>query len=63
MRIKILPSAVKDLAHGRRFYEKQSPGLGNYFADSLFSLARGMRSIFHRAAFDLVDFCFLKALC
>jgi plasmid stabilization system protein ParE len=37
MRIKILPSAIKDLAHGRRFYEKQSPGLGNYFADSLFS--------------------------
>lgn len=37
MRIKILFSAVEDLHTGRLFYEKQGPGLGEYFFDSLFS--------------------------
>ena len=37
MNIKILPSAINDLADGWRFYEQQNPGLGNYFGDSLFS--------------------------
>lgn len=37
MKIKILPSASQDLIDGYWFYEKQSPGLGNYFKDSLFS--------------------------
>lgn len=37
MRIKILPSASQDLVEGYWFYEKQSPGLGSYFKDTLFS--------------------------
>ena len=37
MRVKILPSAVNDLADGRSFYEHQNPGVGDYFLDSLFS--------------------------
>jgi len=37
MRIKILPSALNDLADGRSFYEQQNPGVGDYFLDSLFS--------------------------
>lgn len=37
MRIKILRSAQKDLAVGRRFYEEKSQGIGDYFLDSLFS--------------------------
>jgi plasmid stabilization system protein ParE len=37
MTIKILPSAMSDLAGGRRFYEHQNPGVGDYFLDSLFS--------------------------
>ena len=37
MRIKILPSAMGDLADGRKFYDQQGSGLGNYFSDSLFS--------------------------
>lgn len=37
MKIKILESASKDLKKGYLFYEKISPGLGNYFLDSLFS--------------------------
>ena len=37
MKIKILPSASQDLIEGYWFYEKQSPGLGGYFKDTLFS--------------------------
>lgn len=37
MRLRILESAKKDLIDGYHFYEGQSPGLGNYFLDSLFS--------------------------
>ena len=37
MKIKILPSALDDLRRGRRFYESQEDGLGDYFQDSLFS--------------------------
>ena len=37
MRIKIIPSAMGDLADGWEFYDQQGSGLGNYFSDSLFS--------------------------
>jgi plasmid stabilization system protein ParE len=37
MKIKILTSAIKDLEEGRKFYEKQGEGLGDYFFDTLFS--------------------------
>ena len=37
MRIRILDSASEDLGRGRRFYERQGEGLGDYFLDSLFS--------------------------
>jgi plasmid stabilization system protein ParE len=37
MKIKILVSAAEDLLNGYQFYEKQSPGLGKYFMDTLFS--------------------------
>jgi hypothetical protein len=37
MNIRILASAVKDLARGYEFYEKHQRGLGSYFLDSLFS--------------------------
>ncbi|MBL9188720.1 MAG: type II toxin-antitoxin system RelE/ParE family toxin [Opitutaceae bacterium] len=35
MNLLILPSASDDLAEGFRFYERQAPGLGDYFRDSL----------------------------
>jgi hypothetical protein len=35
--IKILPSALADLDRGRKFYARQSRGVGEYFLDSLFS--------------------------
>ena len=37
MRVRILDPAERDLENGYRFYEKQSPGLGSYFLDSLYS--------------------------
>ena len=37
MKVRILPSAIADLERGRDFYEEQGQGLGDYFADSLFS--------------------------
>jgi hypothetical protein len=37
MIILILDIAENDLVEGFRFYEKQSPGLGQYFLDSLYT--------------------------
>ena len=37
MKIRIVPSALADLERGRRFYEDQGEGLGQYFTDTLFS--------------------------
>jgi hypothetical protein len=37
MRVRILTSALNDLASGRTFYEKQGEGLGDYFFDSVFA--------------------------
>lgn len=37
MKLYILESASRDLTDGYWFYEKQSPGLGSYFIDSLLS--------------------------
>ncbi len=37
MRVRILRSAFDDLAAGRRFYDQQEPGVGDYFLNSLFS--------------------------
>jgi hypothetical protein len=37
MTIRILPSAIDDLADGFNFYERQQAGLGSYFLNTLFS--------------------------
>jgi hypothetical protein len=37
MTVRVLTSALKDLAAGRAFYERQGEGLGAYFFDSIFS--------------------------
>lgn len=37
MKVQILDEAMQDLVDGARFYESQSPGLGDYFLDTLFS--------------------------
>jgi plasmid stabilization system protein ParE len=37
MNIRILSSAYNDLISGRKFYERQGKGIGEYFFNSLFS--------------------------
>jgi len=37
VKVRIRPSAEDDLSDGFAFYEKQEPGLGAYFLDSLFA--------------------------
>jgi hypothetical protein len=37
VRIEILADAEGDLLAGYQFYERQAPGLGRYFRDSLFA--------------------------
>jgi len=37
MKIRILASAIRDLEAGRDFYERQAPGVGDYFQDCLFA--------------------------
>ncbi len=37
MKVTILDAAERDLQEGYCFYERQSPGLGAYFLDSLYS--------------------------
>ena len=37
MKVTILDEAKADLIDGFRFYEQQSPGLGDYFLDQLFA--------------------------
>jgi plasmid stabilization system protein ParE len=36
MKLRILPSALKDLTRGRKFYERLDQPLGRQFLDSLF---------------------------
>jgi plasmid stabilization system protein ParE len=37
VKLRILTPAIEDLASGRTFYDHQSPGVGDYFFDSLFA--------------------------
>lgn len=37
MKVRLLSLALRDIDAGRRFYEIQQAGLGDYFLDSLFS--------------------------
>jgi plasmid stabilization system protein ParE len=37
VKIRILPSARRDLVEGYLFYERQAEGIGRYFLDSLYS--------------------------
>ena len=57
MKVQVLRSAMEDLAAGRKFYDRQEAGVGDYFFDSLFAeidslaLYGGIHSVhfgFHR---------------
>jgi plasmid stabilization system protein ParE len=36
-KVKILRTAIEDLLDGKEFYNFQSPGVGDYFMDTVFS--------------------------
>jgi hypothetical protein len=40
MKVKVLRSAIEDLAAGRKFYDSQEAGVGDYFFDSLLASYR-----------------------
>ena len=37
MKVRVFRPAFEDLAAGRRFYDRQEAGVGDYFFDSLFT--------------------------
>jgi hypothetical protein len=45
MRLQVLDSARNDLIEGFYFYEKQEPGLGDYFLTSLYSDMEALNQI------------------
>ncbi len=58
MRLRILGAAERDLEEGFHFYERQSPDLGSYFLDPLYS---DIDSLTYSAEFiglfsDIIDF-------
>ncbi len=40
---EILPSGVRDLEHGRDFYDSQEAGVGTYFLETVFSAIDSLR--------------------
>jgi len=58
VQIRILDAAERDLEEGYRFYEKQSPGVGSYFLDSLYSDIDSLACFegIHRTVFGIIDF-------
>ena len=59
MKVRVLRSALDDLAAGRRFYDRQQKGVGAYFFDSLFS---EIDSLAQHAGFHRVHFGFHRLL-
>ena len=43
MKLRISEEAEQDLSEGARFYEARSPGLGEYFLDTLFADVESLR--------------------
>src|SRR6266513_6309624 len=43
MRVQILDTAEEDLVEGFWFYERQQPGLGAYFRDSIYADLRALK--------------------
>ena len=59
MRVEILDCAHEDMANGYVFYERQSSGVGSYFADTLYS---EMESLQLYAGIHPVRFGFYRLL-
>lgn len=59
MKLRLLRSAVEDLADGRSFYDLQQPGIGDLFFNGLFS---DIDSLALQAGIHAVHFGFHRAL-
>ena len=59
MRIQVLDEAEDDLQHGREFYDRQEPGVGDYFAAAL---AADIDSLILFAGIHSMEFGFHRAL-
>lgn len=59
MRIQVLDEAEEDLRAGREFYERQEPGVGDYFAAAL---AADIDSLLLFAGIHPHEFGFYRAL-
>lgn len=59
MRIQVLDEAEDDLQDGRRFYDRQEPGVGEYFAAAL---AADIDSLILFAGIHPIEFGFHRAL-
>ena len=59
MRIQVLDEAEDDLQNGRRFYDRQGPGVGAYFAAAL---ASDIDSLILFAGIHPQEFGFHRAL-
>ena len=59
MKLRLLRSAIEDLAEGRSFYDLQQPGIGDYFFHSLCS---DLDSLEFQAGIHPMHFKFHRAL-
>lgn len=59
MKLRILRSALDDIATGRQFYDARAPGIGDYFFDSVFS---DIDSLILYAGIHRVEFGFHRLL-
>ena len=49
MRVELRTEAREDLAEGAAFYDRQRPGLGDYFIESIFADLEALESLWPRA--------------
>jgi plasmid stabilization system protein ParE len=59
MIIKIIDAAERDIEDGYRFYERQSPNLGSYFLDSIYS---DIDSLYYFAGIHIKIFGYYRLL-
>ncbi len=62
MRVELRVEAREDLAEGAAFYDRQRPGLGDYFIESIFADLEALQSLGSHAGIHEVIFGFHRKL-
>jgi plasmid stabilization system protein ParE len=62
MRVELRTEAREDLAEGAAFYDRQRPGLGDYFIESIFADLEALESLGAHAEIHEVVFGFHRKL-